>query len=233
MMTSSNKGKEKANAIGGSINIRIKRLSNLFCWLDIPDEEEQEDEPGSDDSDSDSNSGISASDSDSDSSSDSASGSEKSEIETSVPQNESGIPTATVEAVQSTPEGNEEEEEEIFFFSSSRPYASHLPLLQFALLTSYTSISPIPKLNPGLLPVPYITRLKQVPGSSKGKGRESSLSSRLISIRDPEVEKLEEATAFFDGPAPPIPPPELTKSGKPLTKKQKKEVRFKKNKAPL
>ena len=231
-MTSSNKGKEKANAIGGSINICIKRLSNLFCWLVIPDEEEQEDEPGSDDSDSGSNSGISASDSDSDSSSDSASGSEKSE-KTSVPQNESGIPTATVEAVQSTPEGNEEEEEEIFFFSSSRPYASHLPLPQFALLTSYTSISPIPKLNPGLLPVPYITRLKQVPGSSKGKGRESSLSSRLISIRDPEVEKLEEATAFFDGPAPPIPPPELTKSGKPLTKKQKKEVRFKKNKAPL
>ena len=86
--------------------------------------------------------------------------------------------------------------------------------------------SRIPKLNPGRLPVPYITRLKPVSGPSKGKGQESSLSSRLISIRDPELEKLEKATAFLDGPAPPTPPPELTKSGKPLTKKQRKEVRF-------
>lgn len=34
------------------------------------------------------------------------------------------------------------------------------------------------------------------------------------------------ASTSFDVPAPPIPPPELTKSGKPLTKKEKKAVSF-------
>ena len=36
----------------------------------------------------------------------------------------------------------------------------------------------------------------------------------------------EKATSSRAVPAPPIPPPELTKSGKPLTKKQKKDVRL-------
>jgi len=160
--------------------------------------------------------------SDSDSSSNSASDSEKSEVETRVPQTER--PTTVDVQSSLAPEGNEEEEEIIF--TSSRPYARFLSY--FSICTTYIVYihSPIPKLNPGPLPVPYITRLKPVSGSSKRKSQESSLASRLISIRDPELEKLEKATAFLDGPAPPIPPPELTKSGKPLTKKQRKEVCF-------
>ena len=45
-------------------------------------------------------------------------------------------------------------------------------------------------------------------------------------MRDPDVELAEKATSSRAVPAPPLPPPELTKSGKPLTKKQKKEVRL-------
>jgi hypothetical protein len=44
-------------------------------------------------------------------------------------------------------------------------------------------------------------------------------------MRDPDVELATAAAASRSVPAPPIPPPELTSSGKPLTKRQKKEVR--------
>ena len=43
-------------------------------------------------------------------------------------------------------------------------------------------------------------------------------------MRDPDVERALAAAASRSVPAPPIPPPELTSSGKPLTKRQKKEV---------
>lgn len=43
-------------------------------------------------------------------------------------------------------------------------------------------------------------------------------------MRDPGVELAEKASSSREVPAPPIPPPELTSNGKPLTKKQKKEV---------
>ena len=43
-------------------------------------------------------------------------------------------------------------------------------------------------------------------------------------MRDPDVELALAAAASRSFPAPPIPPPELTSSGKPLTKRQKKEV---------
>jgi hypothetical protein len=43
-------------------------------------------------------------------------------------------------------------------------------------------------------------------------------------MRDPDVELAMAAAASRFVPAPPIPPPELTSSGKPLTKRQKKEV---------
>jgi len=43
-------------------------------------------------------------------------------------------------------------------------------------------------------------------------------------MRDPEVERAERATSSTSLPAPPIRPEELTKSGKQLTKKEKKEV---------
>ena len=43
-------------------------------------------------------------------------------------------------------------------------------------------------------------------------------------MRDPDIELALAAAASRSVPAPPIPPPELTSSGKPLTKRQKKEV---------
>ncbi|KJA24075.1 hypothetical protein HYPSUDRAFT_53965 [Hypholoma sublateritium FD-334 SS-4] len=73
---------------------------------------------------------------------------------------------------------------------------------------------PIPALNPGKLPAPYITF-----GATRFDGPSK--------IRDPEVERTARATASISAPAPPTPPDELTKSGKPLTKKQKKELRTK------
>ncbi|KAJ6512184.1 Fcf2 pre-rRNA processing-domain-containing protein [Mycena vitilis] len=69
--------------------------------------------------------------------------------------------------------------------------------------------SKIPRLDPGVLPRPYITL-------GKRKGDPSFL-------RDPDVELAEKASSSHVVPAPPIPPPELTKSGKPLTKRERKE----------
>ncbi|KAI4518427.1 Fcf2-domain-containing protein [Schizophyllum commune Loenen D] len=53
----------------------------------------------------------------------------------------------------------------------------------------------------------------------KGKGKVP------LSLRDPEIERAEKAMADFAAPAPPEGPPELTKSGKPLTKREKKELK--------
>lgn len=55
----------------------------------------------------------------------------------------------------------------------------------------------------------------------KGKGKVPS------SLRDPEIERAEAAMLDFAAPAPPEGPPELTKSGKPLTKREKKELKKK------
>ncbi|ESK95048.1 deoxynucleotidyltransferase terminal-interacting protein 2 [Moniliophthora roreri MCA 2997] len=74
------------------------------------------------------------------------------------------------------------------------------------------STTPLPELDPGTVPTPYFTL---------GKGRNEGPSS----LRDPEIERVETSTSSLDMPAPPVPPPELTKSGKPFTKKQKKELR--------
>ncbi|KAL1668148.1 Fcf2 pre-rRNA processing-domain-containing protein [Schizophyllum commune] len=52
----------------------------------------------------------------------------------------------------------------------------------------------------------------------KGKGKVP------LFLRDPEIERAEAALRDFAAPAPPEGPPELTKSGKPLTKREKKEV---------
>jgi len=74
------------------------------------------------------------------------------------------------------------------------------------------TLPPLPRLDPGKLPPPYI-RL----GKTRFDGP--------ISIRDPDVELALAAAASHSAPAPPIPPPELTSSGKPLTKRQKKELK--------
>ncbi|KAF8158322.1 Fcf2 pre-rRNA processing-domain-containing protein [Crassisporium funariophilum] len=67
-------------------------------------------------------------------------------------------------------------------------------------------------LDPGYLPRPYIQL-----GATRFDGPSS--------VRDPDVELAANAASSHSVPAPPIPPPELTKSGKPLTKKQKKELK--------
>ncbi|PPQ72297.1 hypothetical protein CVT26_007128 [Gymnopilus dilepis] len=74
------------------------------------------------------------------------------------------------------------------------------------------TLKPLPKLDPGNLPAPYI---------QLGETRFDGPSS----IRDPDVEFAEKVAGSMSIPAPPIPPPELTKSGKPLTKKEKKELK--------
>ncbi|KAF9565672.1 Fcf2-domain-containing protein [Agrocybe pediades] len=74
--------------------------------------------------------------------------------------------------------------------------------------------SSLPKLDAGSLPTSYIKL-----GATRWDGPSS--------IRDPAVEMAEKATASISAPAPPLPPAELGKDGKPLTKKQKKELRHK------
>ncbi|KAK7056704.1 dTDP-fucopyranose mutase [Paramarasmius palmivorus] len=76
------------------------------------------------------------------------------------------------------------------------------------------SSAPLPQLDPGNMPEPYITL---------GKTRNEGPSS----LRDPDVERAESSASSLATPAPPIPPPELSTSGKPLTKKQRKELRNK------
>ncbi|KAA1469753.1 Fcf2-domain-containing protein [Dentipellis sp. KUC8613] len=47
------------------------------------------------------------------------------------------------------------------------------------------------------------------------------------SLQDPDAEQAEQSTSALVAPAPPLPPPELTRSGKPLTKKEKKALKNK------
>ncbi|KAK7469115.1 dTDP-fucopyranose mutase [Stygiomarasmius scandens] len=79
------------------------------------------------------------------------------------------------------------------------------------LVLQADSKPPIPRLNPGTLPPSYFS------SNSIGK-------NGIPSLRDPDAELAEKAYAT---PAPPIPPPELTKSGKPLTKKERKQLQTK------
>ncbi|KAJ3517436.1 hypothetical protein NLJ89_g497 [Agrocybe chaxingu] len=70
---------------------------------------------------------------------------------------------------------------------------------------------PLPRLNPGKLPSPYIKLGEGCDGHS--------------TLRDPAIELAERAAASLLGPAPPVPPPELTSTGKPLTKRERKELK--------
>lgn len=78
----------------------------------------------------------------------------------------------------------------------------------------------LPKLNPGKLPEPYFVF-------------ETTKNGKVAPARDVEVDKVENLASRSTKtasqqylPAPPPPPPEVGKSGKPLTKKEKKAVRF-------
>ena len=83
-----------------------------------------------------------------------------------------------------------------------------LPLAQ--LRVSYHSRN-LPPLDPGTLPNSYITLGK-------------TLNDAPLAVRDLDVERIMGSSSSLSAPAPPVPPPELTKSGKPLTKKEKKAV---------
>jgi len=72
----------------------------------------------------------------------------------------------------------------------------------------------LPPLDPGTLPPSYITF---------GESPNDAPSA----IRDLDVERVIESSSSRSVPAPPAPPPELTKSGKPLTKKEKKALKEK------
>ncbi|EGN92132.1 hypothetical protein SERLA73DRAFT_79848 [Serpula lacrymans var. lacrymans S7.3] len=76
-----------------------------------------------------------------------------------------------------------------------------------------TKDRPLPPLNPGTLPAPYF---------EFGEGRFGP-----VSIRDPDIERAIAMTSSILAPAPPAPPPELTKSGKPPTKKEIKAMKNK------
>ncbi|KAH9161147.1 Fcf2-domain-containing protein [Lactarius sanguifluus] len=72
----------------------------------------------------------------------------------------------------------------------------------------------LPPLDPGTLPPSYITF---------GKSPYDAPSA----IRDLDAERVIESSSSCSVPAPPAPPPELIKSGKPLTKKEKKALKEK------
>ena len=87
-----------------------------------------------------------------------------------------------------------------------RFFASSFPTCLF--LSHYRGLPP---LDPGALPPSYFTF---------GESPNDAPSA----LRDLDVERLMESSSSCSAPAAPVPPPELTKSGKPLTKKEKKAV---------
>ncbi|PCH40018.1 Fcf2-domain-containing protein [Wolfiporia cocos MD-104 SS10] len=72
----------------------------------------------------------------------------------------------------------------------------------------------LPALNPGTLPDPYI----------KFDGPRKFAPS---AVRDLNIERSQKATASITTPAAPAPPPEVTSTGKPLTKKERKALKHK------
>ncbi|CCM03043.1 uncharacterized protein FIBRA_05161 [Fibroporia radiculosa] len=71
---------------------------------------------------------------------------------------------------------------------------------------------PLPPLDPGTLPSPYI---------ELGSSRKSGPSA----VRDIDTELVQQANPSLDTPAPPSVPPELTNTGKRLTKKERKALK--------
>ena len=81
----------------------------------------------------------------------------------------------------------------------------------------------LPKLNPGKLPESYFTF-------------ETAKNGKITHARDVEVDKIESLASTSTKtasqqylPAPPPPPPKVGKSGKSLTKKEERAVRFSTN----
>ncbi|KXN88202.1 rRNA-processing protein fcf2, partial [Leucoagaricus sp. SymC.cos] len=88
---------------------------------------------------------------------------------------------------------------------------NHSPLEEILTLDSVKQ-PPLPKLDPGELPASYL---------QLGEGR----GEVGILVRDPEVEKVEMKLVQGVNVSSPPSPPELTKSGKRLTKREKKKLK--------
>ncbi|KAI0055866.1 Fcf2-domain-containing protein [Artomyces pyxidatus] len=72
----------------------------------------------------------------------------------------------------------------------------------------------LPTLDPGILPEPYIIL---------GPTRRDAPTA----IRDLDAERAAQSTSSLSTPTPPLPPPEITKSGVPLTRREKKALKTK------
>jgi hypothetical protein len=95
--------------------------------------------------------------------------------------------------------------------SSSAFFSSFFSLYPYPLAWFSFHSRSLPPLDPGTLPNSYITLGK-------------TLNDAPLAVRDLDAERVMESSLSLSTPAPPAPPPELTKSGKPLTKKEKKAV---------
>ncbi|KAH9949888.1 Fcf2 pre-rRNA processing-domain-containing protein [Amylocystis lapponica] len=73
--------------------------------------------------------------------------------------------------------------------------------------------SPLPPLDPGALPAPYLTF-----GATRHAGPSQ--------VHDPEVARAEQASAALAVPTAPASPPSLTNSGKPQTKRERKALKI-------
>jgi hypothetical protein len=196
-MTSTDKGKQKA--IGALIFLAISS-SHSQSLTELEQElSEASDSDVSDSSDSES----------SDSSSESEAEVTQGNLDALIEKARKNAEAA--EKLLQTPEVDQDEEEEVITLDDDGHKWVAFCKTDKSKIFNTESTRPLPKLNPGLLPPSYITL-----GKTRFDGP--------LSLRDPEVERAERATGSTSLPAPPIRPEELTKSGKQLTKKEKKEV---------
>ena len=93
----------------------------------------------------------------------------------------------------------------------SSAFILHLLAFASAKLRRLRFLRPLPPLDTSSLPSPYFIL---------SKSRDEGPSA----LRDPCIEEAQKAASSKATPAPPLPPPELTKDGKKLTKKEFKKV---------
>lgn len=96
--------------------------------------------------------------------------------------------------------------------SASEEPTNSVDILQGDVVQLDSEPKILPPLDPGNVPKPYFEF-------------DESRHNRPTSIRDPDIELAEKSSSLYSAPAPPIPPPELTKDGKLLTKKQRKALK--------
>ncbi|KAI0771158.1 Fcf2-domain-containing protein [Trametes elegans] len=156
--------------------------------------------------------GSSSSDSDNDSSDDASDSDSDASTSDSDSNSEDGVTTEFLESLLAKARQNASK-------ASSRQAASGNGEEEFIQLGSDDESEekkerPLPALDTGSLPSPYITLPE---GGQAGPSR----------LRDPDVEHVEQAASSMSAPAAPAPPPELTADGKRLTKKEAKKMKNK------